>query len=202
MSGVFHSVRAQFYRARTPQTDDDDLLIRYSGDGRAIQQAIREIARGMDHELMASTETLRGLIDRTQGDARHMAALGLCAGGVALLLAAIGLYGVVAFATAQRTREFAIRMALGATRARIVLDVLAAGLKPVWIGVLTGVVIARAVAEGLHNVLKEAPIPLDAQDPLLYFSVSVLLAMVAAAAMLSPARTAARSQPANALRLE
>ncbi len=137
--GVLHGARAQFYRVLVPQTDDDDLLMRYSGGMRPLLDAVRGTARSMDRELMLSTEGLRALINRTVGNAGHMTAVGLCFGVVALLLAVIGLYGVVAFAAAARTHEFGIRIALGATRTQILWLVRArdggrygSGWPPVW----------------------------------------------------------------------
>jgi predicted permease len=200
--GVFQSVREQFYRPLAPRTGDDDLLIRYSGDVKPLERAVHETVRNLNSGLMLSTERLRTLIDRTAADAGRMSELGVCLAVVALVLAVIGIYGVVSFAASERTHEFGVRMALGATRAQITGLVIGTGWRPVGIGLAAGTAMAWGAAAGLEHVLKQSPVPLDGSDPLLYASAAMGMGLAATAAMIGPARRAARLDPAAALRSE
>jgi putative ABC transport system permease protein len=122
-------------------------------------------------------------------------------GGFALatmLLASAGVYGVMSFTTSQRTREFGVRMALGAMRHDIVGLVLRDGLKLAGVGVLVGMVVALPLAQLLRTML----FGITAADPMTFISVSFALVLVAAAASYLPARRALMVQPTDALRTE
>jgi macrolide transport system ATP-binding/permease protein len=119
-------------------------------------------------------------------------------GGLALLLAAIGLYGVTAYAVVRRTPEIGIRMALGADAARVIATVLADGLRPVAAGIVLGLAGAAALARLLSSVLFHV----TPRDPAAFAWAVVMLAFTAAAACLGPARRAALLDPQIALREE
>ena len=121
-------------------------------------------------------------------------------GVVAVMLAVIGIYAVVAFAVSRRTREMGIRAALGASRADLVRLVLTSSTRPVVIGVAIGAAAAALAAPAITRVFANAPVPVDAHDPVAYVSVAALLASVAVAAMLRPAWRAAHADPIDALR--
>jgi len=128
--------------------------------------------------------------------ARAGAALAAAFGGLALLLASIGLYGVLAFWVGRRTREIGVRMALGARSSSVVGLVLAQGMTLVGCGLISGVPLAMLVTRVLAGSLYGVP----AVDPIAY-SVSVAaLVAVALIAQLFPARRAARVDPMTALR--
>jgi len=116
----------------------------------------------------------------------------------ALFLAAIGIFGVVAHSTAQRTQEIGIRMALGADASRVIRTVVLDGLRPVLLGVLIGLGGALALNRVLTSVLFKVP----ATDPPTFLMAGALLFLVATAACLAPARRAARIEPMEALRAE
>jgi ABC-type antimicrobial peptide transport system permease subunit len=116
----------------------------------------------------------------------------------ALALAVIGVYGVVAYAVAQRTREFGVRMALGAQPGRIVRGVLRHGLTLATLGIAIGLAGAYALARFIASILYGT----TATDVVTYGGVALLLALCAAVASLVPARRAARVDPVNALRTE
>jgi putative ABC transport system permease protein len=119
-------------------------------------------------------------------------------GGVALFLATLGIYGVLAYLVAQRTREIGIRVALGSTRAGILRLVLREGLELVVIGLVFGIVGAAS----LQKVVATAIYGVRPLDPLVLASVMVLLAIVTLAACVVPARRAMRVEPTVALRYE
>jgi putative ABC transport system permease protein len=114
------------------------------------------------------------------------------------LLAAIGIYGVLAYLVDQRRREFGIRMALGARSADMLALVLQQGLLPVAAGLIAGIAGALALTRLLKSLLYEV----NATDPLIFGAVSVGLIAVSLAAMYIPARRAAQVDPLEALRQE
>jgi len=119
-------------------------------------------------------------------------------GGVGLLLAAIGLYGVLAYSVARRTREIGIRMALGAQIADVIRLILNQGL----VLVAVGGVIGMAVALATGRVLRAFLFGVSSSDPLTFVAVTVLLAAVALLACWLPARRATRINPTESLRYE
>jgi ABC-type antimicrobial peptide transport system permease subunit len=123
--------------------------------------------------------------------------LGLFA-GLAVLLAAVGLYSVIARAVGERTREIGIRMALGARAGDVIHLVLGRGLRPALFGVAIGLV----AAIGLMRLMRSLLYGVSAHDPLTLTAISLLLILMALLACLIPARRAARVDPAVALRRE
>jgi ABC-type antimicrobial peptide transport system permease subunit len=119
-------------------------------------------------------------------------------GGLALLLAAVGIFGVAAFAVAQRTRELGIRSALGAQTGRLVSSVLAETVRTVVIGASVGLVLAV----GLSRLLASQLTGVETFDPPTFIGTPVLLVLVAVIATAVPARRAARVNPVEALRAD
>ena len=119
-------------------------------------------------------------------------------GAVALLLAAGGIYGVLAYSVTQRRREIGIRMALGAEKRNVLSLVIGQGMKLALIGVVIGVVSALALTRVLRNLLYDV----KPTDPVVFLSVAAALAAVALIASLIPSLRAVRIRPAIALRYE
>jgi predicted permease len=119
-------------------------------------------------------------------------------GGIALLLAAIGLYGVLAYGVAQRTREIGVRMALGARHVQVVRLVVRQGLGLTLVGIVAGVGIAAAGTRFMHSLLYGV----SATDPVTFVGIAIVLVVVALVATWLPARRAARVDPMVALRSE
>jgi ABC-type antimicrobial peptide transport system permease subunit len=154
---------------------------------------------GMDRAAIGAPRTLSSIIDDMASRFGIVAKVVLLLGSLTVFLAVVGIYGVVAFATARRMRELGIRMALGATRGDIVRFVLASRMKPVLAGLAVGVLLAAGGSQVLAQVLGGA-LPLNIFDPITYASVLVLLMFAALAAMLRPAVRAVAGEPMRTLR--
>ncbi len=179
--------------------DEKDFygVIHTTGDplalGRAIQAAVHRLDADIPvHNLQTFAEINR---DATK-DNRFSATLLLLFAGSALVLAAIGLYGVASYAVTQRTSEIGIRMALGATRTNVGRSVLLDGMKPAAVGVMVGIVVSLAIAQLFKSLL----FGVATLDGVTFASVLFVLLITAALACLIPALRATRIDPAIALR--
>ena len=173
------------------------FAVRASGNSDTLSVAIRERLRALDSEIpMFNVSTMEELLSRSL-QARRLSVLLLIAfAGIALLLAGIGLYGVVSYAVGLRTHEIGIRMALGAERSSVVRMVLAQGLRVVLIGLASGVVIALAIGP----VFARLVYGVGTRDPVALLTGAAVLLMVALMACYFPARRAAKLDPLAALR--
>ena len=147
---------------------------------------------------VTNPRTLEQVISASVGERRFQMFLLTLFGAVALVLAALGIYGVMAYTVAQRSREIGIRMALGAQASQVERMVLSGGLRLGVLGVGIGVVGAVAVTQALQAALYDV----SATDPFTFVAVSALLLGVAAVASWAPARRAARTDPMVPLRAE
>jgi predicted permease len=178
---------------------DLSLAVRTAGDPNALAGAVRSAVRGLDPRIEPlRTAALRRHVESVFFPQRMASGLLLLLGAVSLGLAALGVYGVMAYAVAQRTQEFGVRQALGATPRDVVWLVLKQALVLAAVGVAIGLVLslalARLVAGFLHGV---SPF-----DPATYATVPAFLAVVALLASSLPARRATRVDPIVALRYE
>ena len=179
--------------------DAVSVLVRSSAEPEAVQAAARAQMRSLDPNLplYEMTTMEQALADSVAQPRFYMLLLGGFA-GVALLLAALGIYGVVSYTVSQRTRELGIRIALGATRQKVVSLVLTRGLVLTVVGVGVGLVAAFWMTRVLASLL----FGVDALDPVTYAGVAIVLVGVAALASWIPARRAARVDPVIAMRAE
>jgi putative ABC transport system permease protein len=173
------------------------LHVRATGDPVALVPAIREAVRQVDSRLtIDGPRRLRDVLDQSLSRQRMMGTLIGLFGAIALLLAVIGLYGVMSHVTAHRTPEIGIRLALGAQRASVLTLVVGQGIRLVAIGSVLGIAVAlvttRLVAAQLFGV--------EPTDPLTFAGACVVLAMAGLAACAIPARRAMRVDPIVALR--
>jgi predicted permease len=167
------------------------------GDPLALLQSVRAAVRAVDPTIVVSrAQRLREVFEQSIASQRMMAVLVGLFGGIALLLAAVGLYGVMAHLAGQRRIEIGIRLALGANPGSILRLVLGEGMRLVLIGAAIGLAGALVSTRWLSSQL----FGVRPSDPLTFAAVCVLLTGVAALACLIPARRAMRVDPAVALR--
>jgi predicted permease len=173
------------------------LVVRTEGDPRRFVNSIRSQVSAIDPDQSVSDiKTMDELIDGSVGKPRLTTILlGLFA-GVALLLAVVGIYGVIAYSVAQRTQELAIRQALGAERRDVLRLVLGQALGLALPGVALGIGGAFALTRVMEGLLFHV----SATNPTTYVGVAALFVSVALAASYLPARRATRVDPAAALR--
>jgi putative ABC transport system permease protein len=174
------------------------LLIRSSEDPRALIPSLKDLAAKDSPEIVLNFTLMRtSIIDRL-GRERLMASLSGFYGGLAALLAAVGLYGIMSYSVARRKIEIGIRMALGASRRRILAMVLREALGMLWIGLLIGIILVVAVGRAAQSML----FGLRSTDPLtLALSAAGMIALTLIATLV-PARRAAATQPMQTLREE
>jgi len=172
------------------------LAIRTAGEPRAALAVLRREVVALDHELpVFAVQTMNERVHQELGGRRVPMVLALAFGGVALFLAAVGIYGVLAYQVAQRQREIGIRMALGGTQAAIGRLVLVDSARLVGAGLALGVLGALGVGPAMRGLLYGVR-PLDAR---VFVGIAFVLLAVARAAALLPARRAERVNPSTAL---
>jgi predicted permease len=173
------------------------IALRTKSDPVAMAESVRRAIYSIDPELpLANVATLQTMVNESMAQPRFaMLSLGAF-GALALLLASIGMFGVISYSVSQRTREIGVRMALGARRATVLSMVLAQGLRLAAVGIAIGV----AAALGVTRLMERFLYGVRPSDPLTYVAVSALLALVVAISTLIPARRAAAIDPMLALR--
>ena len=192
--------RPMAFYAHSQQTGPlGNLVVRISGSPSAVVPQIRQTLKQINRNLpLDDVVSLSDHIGRSLVQQKLVARLATFFGLLALLLACVGLYGVMSYGVARRTNEIGIRMALGARNRSVLWLVLREALTLVAIGLVVGVLASLAVTKTAESLLYE----LKPNDPLTIASATLLLAAVAALAGYVPARRAARVDPMVALREE
>ena len=202
--GLDEPVKAEMYfpYQQVPQYDfytPRDLSIRTTGDTSSLVAAVRQIVREADPDQPVSNIATMADVLGVEAAPRRMGMIMLAAfAGLALLLASLGIYGVLAYFVNQHTNEIGVRMALGANQRNILGLVLKKGMGLTLLGVGIGLVASFALTRLMSSLL----FGVKASDPLTFVAVPVLLAAVALLACLIPARKATKVDPMIALRYE
>ena len=188
-----------FYFPTAPDSQQTlNLLAHGSVPFAAMAKEIRGAARAIDPDIIVDVHPMEENLELYRLPSRIVTALSAVLGGFALLLASIGIYGVVSYAVSRRVREIGIRMTLGADAGEVMGMVLRGALRPVLLGAAVGVAGCAAVSRVLSSLL----FGVSPFDPLAFGAVTLFLIGVAAAASYIPARRAARLDPMVALRYE
>ncbi len=175
------------------------VAVRTQNDPLQSVAGIRKEVWSIDQDLpVSSIKTMEQLMSESVNEPKAMTTLFAMFGAVALILASIGIYGVMSYTVTQRTREIGIRLALGAQKSDVLQMVIKQGLKLAIIGVCLGLIASFALTRLMADLL----FGVSATDVLTYVAVSIILAGVALVACLVPARRAAKTDPMVALRYE
>jgi putative ABC transport system permease protein len=200
-TGLREEVEPRFYLAFQQMKDPIQIVIEAQvrqAPRAAVANVISQIKTVDPHMPVEFVQALESRVQETAANQIALAKLSAFFGSLALLLACVGLYGVMSYSVAGRTREIGVRMALGARRADVLQLVLREGMLLVGAGLAVGLPLSLASGQLLHSFL----FGLKATDPLSLIVVVLLLGAVAGVAGMIPARRAAKVEPMTALRYE
>jgi ABC-type antimicrobial peptide transport system permease subunit len=188
-----------YYVEAQDPTASMTLAIRHSGDAGPLVTAVRGAVRDLDRDVpLTDVASMTTRLTRSMSDRRYPMLLLSGFAALAVVLAAVGLYGLLSYVVSRRTREIGVRMALGADRSRVLGLVLRDGVRLTLIGAAIGAVVSGVAAQALRHLLYGvAP-----TDPLTFAVVGLLLVAVALVASYLPAARATRVDPVEALRTE
>jgi putative ABC transport system permease protein len=199
--GLTDPPKEELYSSHQAVSSNEMSMVVRTGDDdpERLGAAVTAAIRGVDPEQpVFGVMSMERLIENASAERRISMVLLLAFAGMALLLSAIGIYGVMAYTTTQRRHEIGIRLALGADTPDVLRLVVGQGMRLVLLGLAAGLLGAWA----LSRILTSQLFGISAQDPVTYLAVALLLGVVALAATWLPARRATRVDPMISLRSE
>ena len=200
VNGLQDSSRLQFYLPyqQTPMPFGN-LVVRSAGDAATMRRLLESTVRSIDPNLpLFNVRTMAEVIDADVGSTRLTMVLLIGFAALALLMAAIGVFGVTAYSVAQRTHELGLRMALGANRSSVLALVLRQEMSACLVGIALGLIGAAALSTLLESLL----VGVAPRDPVTLATAALVLLAVTMAACFVPAHRATRVDPLTALRLD
>jgi predicted permease len=192
----------RLYTLRGPSALGGSLYVRFVGSAKPLENAIRKAVKSLDPVQAIAPQTIWESLEDQAESMTTMAQIILVVASIALLMAVTGVYCVLSFAVNQRTREFGIKMVLGASRAEIFRLVLLRAVKSIAVGLISGIAMAEPAMLLLNRLLAKSPFPLHRFDSAVFGISAVLLAAVSLIAMYIPASRAMRTDPMRTLRTE
>jgi ABC-type antimicrobial peptide transport system permease subunit len=197
--GVETSATSDLYRCSYQSPWFDGILVRTSGDPIKLVPQMESLVRSLDRRVpVESVHTLDDLLNDLAADNRLLGKLLTFFAGLAFTLAVVGIYGVIAYTTAQRTHEFGLRMALGAEKSDIASLVLTWGGKLALAGTALGLGLAWWLTRLMASLLEGV----SPTDPAIFAAMPLVIVAVALLACWIPARRATKVDPMSALRYE
>ena len=198
--GVVDSPR--LYTLQNPESLTGGFYVRFSGDAKTATQSVEQVVRSLDPTQTEYPSTIWDFLETASTEIVSLARIIIFMAGIAVLLAVTGVHGVLTFAIGRRTREFGIRMTLGATRPRIFQGVLTRGLRQIALGLICGTVLCIPVAWTFLRITEHSWLRVDTFDPSLYGIAAIIMLLVSLSAMFLPAFRATQVDPMQALRSE
>ncbi|MDX6463332.1 MAG: hypothetical protein QOE55_7029 [Acidobacteriaceae bacterium] len=192
----------RLYTLRDPSALDGQLYVRFKGTASTMEKTIYDAVRNLDHTQQMTPQTIWEQLESNAENVRSLARIVVVMASIAVLLAITGVYGVLSFAVSQRTREFGVRLVLGANRVTIFRFVLLRGGRQIAVGVACGIALAVPAVLAFAHLVKRSPFPFRSFDASAYGIAAGLLVAVSLAAMYVPALRATQVDPMNALRTE
>jgi predicted permease len=192
----------RLYTLRSPSALGGNLYVRFAGSAKPLKEAVREAVKRLDPVQTIVPQTIWEAVEEHAEGITVMAQIVLLVASIALLMAVTGVYCVLSLAVSQRTREFGIKMVLGASRAEVFRLVLLRALKNIAIGLIGGIALAEPALLLLNRLLATSPLPLHRFDSTVFGISAIVLAAVSLIAMYIPASRAMRTDPMQTLRME
>ncbi|MBC7788827.1 MAG: ABC transporter permease, partial [Anaerolineae bacterium] len=196
----WEAVRPDFYIPYTQRAQHrTDFVVKTTGDPRTFAAAVRREVLAIDkNQPISNVTTMAALVDRAIARSRFVGVVLTALAASALLLAAIGIYGVLSYTVVQRTKEIGIRMAVGATSSKIIWLVMAGGLRVVALGTIAGGAAAALLTRFISSLL----FGITAADPIAWLTAACALLLAATVACMLPALRATVVDPVRALQSE
>jgi predicted permease len=192
----------RLYTLRSPSALGGGLYVRFVGSAKPLENAVREAVKRLDPVQTIAPQTIWESLEDQAESITLMAQIILVVASIALLMAVTGVYCVLSFAVNQQTREFGIKMVLGASRGEIFRLVLVRAVRNIAIGLIGGIALAEPAMLLLNRFLARSPLPFHQFDSTVFGVSAILLAAVSLIAMYIPASRAMRTDPMRVLRTE
>jgi len=192
----------RLYILRDPGGLDGQLYVRFTGGSSSMEKAIFNAVRNLDQTQSKLPQTIWEEMESNAESLRSLAQIIVVIASIAVLLAVTGVYGVLSFAVNQRTREFGIRMVLGANRVSVFRSILLRGGRQIVAGLLFGAVLAEPSLWAFAHLTKNSPFSFQSSDVSAFGIAAALLVCVSLAGMYMPALRATQVDPVNSLRAE
>jgi len=192
----------RLYALRDANSLAGALYVRFKGNPKTAENAVRNALRAIDPTQMDMPQTIWETLEEIAKALSTLAHIIVAMAGIAVLLAISGVYGVLSFAVNQRTREFGVKMVLGADRKTIFQSVMSRGTRQIAIGLIAGIALAEPAALIFSRLLKKSPLPMQSFDWRVFAISALLISGISLAAMFLPALRATQVDPIKALRTD